>query len=244
MSSAWSTRRLQVFMTAVHDRIKKNRGRISNAFMIVCESNIVKTLMTRLFAVLAAVTICCGLTTAMTLSTAQAAAVAPLSCPDPDCGGGGGDPGGPGDPGTPPPTTPAPTTCSNQGAPVYSGSATSYTPDCGTGYRVHAYTTLLRWDSYSAGSPVKSARMQSYIRFERNNGDGLDARNTRVACHDNYGGSGSDHEDSATKTTVTYSTPGIPPGAAVTVTCEQQATYNNITYSTTTVQTIYAPHPY
>ncbi|MEA5362941.1 hypothetical protein VA596_25655 [Amycolatopsis sp., V23-08] len=167
--------------------------------------------------------------------------VDPQPCPLDGCGG---DPGDPGDPGTPPPTTPAPTTCANQGTPVYSGSATSYSPDCGTGYRVHAYTTLLRWDSYSGGSPVKSARMQSYIRFERTNGDGLDARNTRVACHDNYGGSGSDQENKATKTTVTYSTPGIPPGAAVTVTCEHQATYNNITYSTTTVQTIYAPHPY
>ncbi|WP_410594801.1 hypothetical protein [Amycolatopsis sp. lyj-23] len=162
-------------------------------------------------------------------------------CPEEGCGG---DPGDPGDPGVPPPTTPPPTTCANQGTPVYSGSTTSYTPDCGTGYRVHAYTTVLRWDSYSGGSPVKSARVQSYIRFERNNGDGLDARNTRVSCHDTYGGSDSDHEDKATKTTVTYNTGSVPPGAAVTVTCEQQATYNNVTYSTTTVQTVYAPHPY
>ncbi|MEU7791633.1 hypothetical protein [Amycolatopsis sp. NPDC049159] len=191
-------------------------------------------------AVVAAAMICCGLETAGTLPAAQASTVEP-QCPEEGCGG---DPGLPGDPGTPPPTTPAPATCANQGTPVYSGSVTSYTPDCGTGYRVHAYTTVLRWDSYSGGSPVKSARVQSYIRFERANGDGLDARDTRVSCHDTYGGSGSDHEDKATKTTVTYNTGSVPPGAAVTVTCEQQATYNNVTYSTTTVQTVYAPHPY
>ncbi|OLR91920.1 hypothetical protein BJP25_24120 [Actinokineospora bangkokensis] len=172
------------------------------------------------------------------MSAAQAIIEYPVPC-DPDCG----EPD-PGDPGTPPPPPPAPSTCTNQGTQVYADSVTSYSPDCGTGFRVHAYTTRLRWDSYSGGSPVKSARMQSYVRFERTNGDGLDARNTSVSCRDSYNGSGSDGEGTATKTTVTYSTPGIPPGAPVTVTCTHQATYNNITYSTTTVQTIYAPHPY
>lgn len=134
-------------------------------------------------------------------------------------------------------------TCANQGTPVYGDSATSYTPDCGTGYRVKAYTKRLRWDGFSGGSPVKSARMQSYVRFESNNGNGRDARNTRVTCTDNYGGGESDSEGKATKTTVTYSTPGIPPGAAVTVTCTHEATYNGITYSTSTIQTMYAPIP-
>ncbi len=135
-------------------------------------------------------------------------------------------------------------TCANQGTMVYTNSTTSYTPDCGTGYRLKGYTTRLRWDSYSGGSPVKSARIQSYVRFESNSGNGRDARNTRVTCTDNYGGRGSDGEGEATKTTVTYSTPGIPPGAAVIVTCTHQATYNNITYSTSTVQMLYAPIPY
>jgi hypothetical protein len=210
-----------------------------NVPLIGHDSVTVQTLSRRLLTILAATLACCGSMTAVSMSTAQAIIEYPTPC-DPDCT----DPGDPGDPGTPPPSTPVQTTCSNQGAPVYADSIASYSPDCGTGYRVHAYTKRLRWDSYSGGNPSKSARMQSYVRFERIDGDGRDARNTRVACSDNYGGSGADGEGSATKTTVTYSTPSIPPGAAVTVTCQHQATYNNITYSTTTVQTMYAPHPY
>jgi hypothetical protein len=135
-------------------------------------------------------------------------------------------------------------TCANQGALVYTDSTTSYTPDCGTGYRIKAHTKRLRWDGYSGGSPVKSARMQSEVRFESNTGNGRDARNTRVTCTDNYGGHDSDGEGKATSTTVTYNTPGIPPGAPVTVTCTHEATYNNVTYSTSTVQMLYAPIPY
>jgi hypothetical protein len=135
-------------------------------------------------------------------------------------------------------------TCANQGTMVYTDSTTSYTPDCGTGYRIKAHTKRLRWDSYSGGNPAKSARMQSYVRFESNTGNGRDARNTRVTCTDNYGGHDSDGEGEATKTTVTYSTPGIPPGAPVIVTCTHEATYNTVTYSTSTVQMLYAPIPY
>jgi hypothetical protein len=203
--------------------------------MITYENTTVKTLSTRLLAVLVAATICCGLGTATTVSTAQAATTAPQSCPDPDeCSGGGG---GGGNPGTPT----APASCSQGSALVYSDSATSYSPDCGTGYRIHAYTTLLRWDSHTNGDPAEYARMQSYVRFERTNGDGLDARGTRVACHDTKGGSDSDHEDKATKTTVTYNTGGAAHNTGIVVTCEHQATYNNTTYYTTTVQVIVAP---
>ena len=208
--------------------------------MIIHDTVSVKNTRTRILATLAASMICYGAGSAIVLPASQAVTMAPQLCPEEGCGAPGG-----GDPGTPaPPTTPTVTTCSNQGTPVFGGSTTSYSPDCSTGYRVHAYTQLLRWDSLSGGNPSSSGRIQSYIRFERSNGDGLDARNTRVACHDNYGGSDSDHEDKATKTTVTYSTGAVPPGAALTVTCEHQATYNNVTYSTTTVQTVYAPHPY
>ncbi len=207
--------------------------RMRNAFKIAREKGTVKTSSTRLLAVLAAAMIFCGLGTATTVSSALATTAVPQSCPDPDeCTGGGG--GG----GTPPPT---PTTCSQGSGLVYSNSVTSYSPDCGTGYRIHAYTTLLRWEPLNNGDPGLYARMQSYVRFETTNGAGLDARDTRVACHDTKNGSGSDHEDQATKTTVTYSTGVVARTTGVVVTCEHQATYNNTTYYTSTTQVLTAP---
>ena len=139
-----------------------------------------------------------------------------------------------------PPPPPPPATCT---APYVTAweEAVVYTPNCGTGYQLHAEADRVEWDSYG---PLKSADVTAFVRFERSSdGDRVDASTTRVECSDIHGGYDSDSETNASKTTLSYDSGAVPAGSLLRVNCLYQATRGGTTYSATISLTMYAPYP-